>query len=284
MKAKTRQRVEPAEVHSISIFQHRNKRGRQEDRYVVGACGGGVLLAVLDGHGGATIAERAVTHLLKLFTAALDQGAVISDALRTTVALLVDLCADGGVYDPMNMDQVPAGSTLSMAFIRGNKITLAVLGDSPMLVYLADGTLHISPEHSVAHHAADIAAINARCVDQIMSGTLFIDSDFLTLPRSGEQLQTTRALGDPEFDGIIGREPDIMEYDMSLGGVVLIASDAIAVSNHPGSRHAFYRMIAELAYEGNDATALGQFALDSKHHITDNLTLLVAKVDAVMNK
>ncbi len=172
----------------------------------------------------------------------------------------------------------PAGSTLSMVFLRGDKLYLAVLGDSPVLVYAADDTLYTSPEHNVARHPGDVAAISARCVEQLLCGALRVDKDFLTLPRSGAQLQSTRALGDPDYASILGREPDILEYVLPDGGVVIVASDAISISQDAEKRQTFYRAMAERAADGSDTEALGRFVLEPAHHVSDNLTVLVARV------
>src|SRR3990167_9674146 len=98
--------------------------------------------------------------------------------------------------------QFREGSTLSIAWVREDhdEVSVAVLGDSPVIVVDQLGQVHVSPEHNVRTNLAERNAMVARG-GSYRNGYVYNQLDV--------GFQVSRALGDGDLDRILSREPEI---------------------------------------------------------------------------
>lgn len=257
---------------NLDIHQHLGNRHLQEDRYVAAPIHNGHLVAVLDGHGGPAVAEDAALMLPELFQRQLENGRDPSpaEALAAAIAGVVEVCADGR---PEAGHRLPAGSTLSAAYITEEGITTAVLGDSPILLRI-DGEDWIAPAHNVELNPGDVARIEAAHQERIMRGELRIDDSHIHLA-SFTALAVTRALGDPEFGRYLIRTPEIETHPLPPGSdfALILASDGIQVSRDIDVLREHYTRLLDQVADGRSARGLGrQHANDPR--TSDNLTII----------
>ena len=200
-------------MSKITAAQTRGSRPYQEDFFIAERvkfaekeC---VILAVIDGHRGDGVARFCQEKLLSfLENAFLNFKGDFEKALRRTVKKL---------HNGTRKEYV--GSTLSIACIPENqeRVFIAILGDSPVIVIDIDGNLHISPEHNVRTN------MNER-ERAIKRGALYSDG-YIWMLGDEVGLQLSRALGNRDMETILDRNPEI--YSLPLGGksAVLVASD-----------------------------------------------------------
>src|SRR5262249_11057155 len=118
---------------SITVASAKGLRAYQEDRSVIHTTDDGVLLGVLDGHGGAEVAEKAMRAIPAAWEKSNGSPA---DRLRATVAELAAITqADH------------SGAALSLVYASNGEAHIAILGDAPVIVSKPDGTIHVSEEH-----------------------------------------------------------------------------------------------------------------------------------------
>ena len=170
---------------SVTAATARGPRPYQEDRSVITVHGDTVLLAVLDGHGGADVAEHCALHLRAL------------EDLPTTEANIYRLVRDLAI----EVADHEAGSTLSLMVIRPDAAIVAVLGDSPVLMFDIDGRFHVGPEHNVRTNLAERKAAVAR-------GGVY-SNGYIWDGMHGPGLMMSRALGDVELRGILSYTPAV---------------------------------------------------------------------------
>ncbi len=233
-------------------------RSHQEDRYlhmkvVCESRPCGELLAVMDGHGGYTVAglcEQGIRNVFE-FTGP-DQSEAALKKLVAELSLLTKSFNEG--------------STISLALITDTprKVSIAVLGDSPVVVYDKQGRLHTSPEHNVRSNLEERKAAEQR--GGIYSGG-YIWNDLGDL---GQGLQMSRALGDVGLDGILSREPDIYTIDKPVW--VLVASDGLFDPVHFDT-DSLFEEIRKYAERNANADELMKWA--EKRGLKDNATALV---------
>ena len=257
---------------NIDIHQHPGRRPYQEDRFLVTHIHDGVLLAVLDGHGGPAVAEDAAMMLPGLVQRFLQARAEITpaEALAEAIGVIVEETADGR---PEAGHRRASGATLSVAYVAPAQITTAVLGDSPILLRI-DGEDWMSPAHNVELNPEDVARIEAAHQARIMRGELRITSAHLLLG-SFAALALTRALGDPEFEAYLIREPQIMTHPLTPDSAftLILASDGIQVSADAELLQRHYTDLLDQVQAGRSAGGLGrQHANDPR--ASDNLTIL----------
>lgn len=247
--------------YSVTYAQRQGPRISQEDRGFCkrieryepivsqGFCGW--LLAVMDGHGGPSVAELCANEIGDLF--------MLQDADHTEEALL-NLVAVLNAKTAHSHE----GSTLSVACVIEDcdKVSIAVLGDSPVIVLDGKGKLHVSPEHNTRSNGVEREAAEKRggvCKD----GYLY--------KKDGDRgLQLSRALGDAYLEGVISREPEI--YTLESPQWILIASDGLLDPAHYESPMPI-KEIERLAERHASAKEVMQWA--TYRELRDNATALV---------
>ena len=239
-----------------SILQ--GPRACQEDRYFYKKIRNskfyGWLLAVMDGHRGSSVAELCMKEIDGLFE--------LSDPNLTEKAL-------HDLVSALNLKTLHCheGSTLSVACIleSHNKVTVAVLGDSPVIVVDGKNKFHISPEHNVRSNLEERRAAEKR--GGVYSG------GYLYIQGGGSfdyGLQLSRVLGDSSLSSVLSREPDI--YTIQDPSWILVASDGLIDPNNEDSESLF-REIEKYAKKHAKADDLMQWA--EKRGLCDNATALV---------
>lgn len=212
----------------------------------------GWLIAVMDGHGGKSVAEICAQEMGKLFQ---PQTAIQSEeTLRSLVEAL----------HAKTLHFRDVGSTLSVAYILAShhKVSIAVLGDSPVAVLDQKGQLHLSPEHNVRSNAKERIAAEQR-------GGVYREGYLYT--RGGDHgLQLTRALGDTHLNGVISHEPDI--YTINDPQWILVASDGLFDPSHSNTNRLLEEM-KEYAKQRSTADDLMKWA--EKRGLKDNATAVV---------
>ncbi len=197
---------------SVSHDQEKGTRQSQEDRFFHHPVTGqvGWFMAVMDGHGGKDVVELCAREIPRLFGLLVGSG-----SCKKVITRIVQELAEMTKADY-------SGSTLSIAWVREDLdlVTVAVLGDSPVIVLDASGKVHVSPEHNVRTNLAEREA-------GVKRGGWF-DGSYLRKGESG--LQMSRALGDAHLGDIISREPEI--YTVASPRRVLVASDGLLDPSH----------------------------------------------------
>jgi len=201
----------------VSAVAKQGPKPYQEDRFVFvrikNARLKGWLFAVMDGHRGKLVADICAGKIEKLFQ--------ITDASRAEESLrrlVTGLNSQTEFYSE--------GSTFSAALLLDNtsKVSIAILGDSPVVVFDKEGNIHVSPEHNVRSNLKERKAAEQR-------GGIYADgyiwADMSSLAYG---LQMGRALGDSHLGKILSREPDI--YTIDNPRWVLVASDGVFDPDH----------------------------------------------------
>ena len=228
-------------------------RGDQEDRCFVQEISGpghnGWLLAVMDGHSGNEVSEYCREHLGQYFD--LKDPKATEKVLRDLISTLAK-----------NTAKMRAGTTISVACILEShkQVTVAVLGDSPVLVLSDDGKVHPSPDHNVRTNEAERRAVEKR-------GGKYRDGYIYT--SEGLGLQLTRALGDAPLASILSREPDV--YTIKHPVAVLLATDGITDPAH--SDNDLMREVEERMKVGDNAEEL--LAWRRTFGLSDNATAVI---------
>lgn len=209
------------EIKAITHDSAKGKRPYMEDVHFVtefsGSSLNGALLGVFDGHGGADSALYAVRNAISLFN---DTKGTIQDKLFETIAQLSD-----GIDQARYED----GTTASLVYIdkgRG-EATVAVIGDSPVIIQNPNKSTWFGPDHNVRTNPAELQAAIAR------GGRLY--SGYICNDR-GVGLQMGRALGDPALKGILSRDPEVFVVDIEEGGWLLVATDGLFDPAHQSSQ------------------------------------------------
>lgn len=199
---------------NISKATAQGQRSYQEDRFVVSTQAGGKLIAVMDGHSGATVSDRiakALPTIWKKWASHLDRKTAIF-----------------GVFVDLNTltKHMHEGSTVSLVFIptNGAEIEIAILGDSPVIVLNAEGQIDISPMHNARSNPIELASAQAR-------GAYF-DGNYIYKSFSGPGLQMTRVMGDCVLDSVLHRVPEVYSCAVGPESFVLVATDGLFDPSH----------------------------------------------------
>ena len=191
-------------AYNITCATARGPRPYQEDRFVTLTKGERSLLAVLDGHGGAEVAEHCAERLKTLD--------MFPETKSGMLGMVQILAAETEDYE--------AGSTLSLVSVTPEGAIIAVLGDSPIITLDSSWQLRVSPEHNVRTNLAEREATIARG-GRYGGGYIW---------RGDSGLQMSRALGDSHLSGILSREPEI--YTITDPHWVLVLSDGVLDPGH----------------------------------------------------
>jgi serine/threonine protein phosphatase PrpC len=246
---------------AVAAHTVQGPRPGQEDRYVVEPlCSpegvSGYLLAVLDGHGGAAVAEYCQRELPAVFSLAGPEDA--ENALRRAVRAL-----DQGTRKERS------GTTLSaVCLLESHEVaTVAVLGDSPVFTLDRRGRTAVSPVHNVRVNLEERRQAEGR-------GGLYL-SGYMVSAETGDGLQVSRALGDASLEGIVSREPQVYSVELGPGSLVVLATDGL-VDLSAGEERAF----AEEALKGTvDPESLIRWA--ERRGLRDNATAVVWRASGV---
>jgi serine/threonine protein phosphatase PrpC len=197
----------------ITRCQMQGPRRYQEDRYAVLRKKGWDVLAVMDGHGGAECANKALVELSRINRRhrATDPGP--GPYVRDVAGFLAQHCADE-----------ESGCTLSLVVIAGETAHVAVIGDSPVYIWTHDGWWK-APEHNVRSNVREAEACRARGAH--------VNGSYVLNQRS-QGLQLSRALGDVDFKGLISSEAEFFEVRLDLDSIVIVASDGAFDPTHAG--------------------------------------------------
>lgn len=239
----------------ITFATRKGPRSYQEDYYfhmpVISSNFKAWLLAVMDGHSGKAVAEFCAKEIKNLFR--LSSARRTEEALRNLVAKLNERTC-----------QLYQGSTLSIALVvnKPRKVSVAILGDSPVVVYDKSGNLNISPEHNVRTNIEEREEAEKR-------GAIYIRG-YVCTPDGDRGLQMSRALGDAPLDAFLSRDPEI--YTLPDPQWILVASDGLFDSGH-GNTDRLFSKIHEYAQLSATAEDLMQWAEDRE--LLDNATALV---------
>ena len=234
----------------ISKATAKGARSYQEDRYLVFSTIMGTYLGVWDGHGGAECAALCAKVLPSILTNDPSLSYALDELNKMTRTMR-------------------AGSTASLVFIPKDehRVEIAVLGDSPVIAKLADGSIFVSEEHNVRTNMAEADAAIAR------GG--FVNSGYLFASYSGNGLQMTRSLGDYELDSVLSREPEVFSHVLGKDSWVLVCSDGAVDPGHIDAKDSIDSIVA-LVEAGGDAQEIVERALAAK--TGDNVTAILVRL------
>lgn len=247
----------------ITKFSKIGARPYQEDRYVVHQTGDGVLLAVMDGHGGQDAAQVCQDYLPSFWDVTVAQPGGSGEKRPFATALELVIWQLDSITN-----EYQSGSTISAAFIPtgGDKVYAAILGDSPIIVRSPDGVCHVSPSHNARNNPEERRAAIERGGEYNGGYVWNRPGDY------GMGLQMTRSLGDAYMGQIIYRKPEIVTYE--LGDFVLLATDGVLDPAHANEHQAAANIVA-LIDHGCDAKGIVNYAVNLP--TGDNATAILFK-------
>lgn len=241
----------------------------QEDRFVViqhyTPEVKGWLLGVMDGHGGAEVAEFCEKNIDSFFKILLPKPLMMPDILRKLTYMLNE--------KTKHMD---SGSTVSLVYIheandRGDaaRAFVAILGDSPVMIKDKNGDLVMSMEHNARTNLTEREAA-------IQRGAVYYDGYIWDDPNSDTRngLQLTRALGDSALAKFLNREPEVYAVDLGRESFVAVMSDGVVDPGHKDQK-AITDNLASILARGGTAADLLNDAL--KRRTRDNATVVLWK-------
>lgn len=242
---------------AISIAREQGPRSYQEDYYVhlpilsEGARVGD-LLAVMDGHVGKFVAEYCAKNIERFFTFLGPDKT--EEALQNLVTNLTSQTANQN-----------SGSTISIALVvyKPLKVSVAVLGDSPVVVRRSGNKLHVSPEHNVRSNLEERKMAEKR-------GGIYHSGYLYASPVSSAGLQFSRALGNAYMGKVLLREPEI--YTLAEPQWILLASDGIFDPGHADTE----RLLKEIeSHAEKHANAQSLMRWAQRRKLKDNATAIV---------
>jgi serine/threonine protein phosphatase PrpC len=246
-----------------SHASHQGKRAYQEDRTVISAGEDGLLLGVFDGHGGSAVSEFCHKNLLNAFNSVAD-----NPDLPDMPAKMYGMFN----YLKTRTNEIPSsGSTASIVFIPStlDRAYVGILGDSPVVIREADGTIWVSPDHNVRNNPSEVEAAKLR------GGTTYGGYLYPAgLAASG--IQMTRSLGDSFMGDVLNRTPQLFESPLGPNSFVLVASDGLIDPGHHISNPE--DAIVALIDRGAKAGNLVKYAIDVP--TGDNVSAILVRIVA----
>jgi len=233
----------------ITHAQAKGRRSYMEDFHNVIETEKGAVLAVWDGHGGTEVAEYC-TQTLPMLSLYTPQEIIASLNVATR--------------------HMHSGSTASIVFIPKDesRVDIAVLGDSPVIAKLADGSIFVSEEHNVRTNMAESDAAIAR------GG--FVNSGYLFASYSGQGLQMSRALGDMELDRVLLRTPEVFSHVLGKDSWVLVCTDGAVDPGHGAPKTNIAAIVRMIEEEDADAQDIVDRALAVPTR--DNVTAILVRL------
>ncbi|MDR0830711.1 MAG: protein phosphatase 2C domain-containing protein [Prevotellaceae bacterium] len=174
----------------------------------------GTLLVVCDGMGGMNAGEVASDIAVKTIQQwfsndELNSVVSSSSSIKKYIERAI-IAADATIKEDSrsNSEHEGMGSTIVLAWIVGGKAYIGWCGDSRAYRYnTADGLVHLSKDHSYVQELIDAGKL----------------SDELAFDHPQNNI-ITRSLGDPTHTA----RPDIREYDLRNGDIILLCSDGLS--------------------------------------------------------
>lgn len=249
------------QIKSVSSDSHKGHRSYQEDRLFTLTGEEGTLLAVFDGHGGAECSHLCSEALPGIWADEITaDGATPRTALANSIQKL-----------NLQTQHMDPGSTISLVFIpvKSDTVTVAIMGDSPVIIKDANGKTNIAPDHNVRTNHEEAEAAKAR------GG--FVEGGYLFAAYDGMGLQMARALGDAYLNKVLSRIPDIYDVKINKDSFIIAASDGCFDPGHYDFKKAA-QTIVELVERGQEAKELvHRAAVD--YPTGDNVTAIVVRFD-----
>lgn len=244
---------------TLTQASEKGRRPYQEDRSVVyWVPDEGYLLATFDGHGGSECADWCAKNLVEIYHVTREEFDNETDVIS-------------GIFNLLNAgtDTMGPGCAASIAFIPkdASKAVVGILGDAPVLIKQADGTLWRSPEHNVRTNKEEASAAVKRG-GFVQSGYLFVRASI-----SASGLQMSRALGDRWLGPVLNREPEIFTLPLNSNSWVLVGTDGLFDPSHATNPST---IIAAAIEAGADAEQLVKNALAVP--TGDNVTAILMKL------
>lgn len=234
----------------ITVESEKGPRGYQEDRHYETYIPDSKLqlLAVMDGHGGSEISDFCAKNIFRMISTDPD------DPEHKLNALVNNLNSATRNNE--------AGSTFSGVIISEElkTVSVAILGDSPVVVLDSKCKLHVSPEHNVRTNMEERRATEER------GG--YYSNGYICVGDRGSQL--SRALGNKHLGKVISKEPEI--YTIKDPVWVLVASDGLLDPSHQNTEE-LIEEIGKFAKSKADANTLMDWV--KKRGLEDNATAVV---------
>ena len=245
----------------VTVATAQGPRSYQEDRFVKrhfvlkdnSQCH---LLAVMDGHNGSEAAEFSQKYLSDM--PSFDHPDNIEAQLKGLIAHLA-----------LKTREMESGSTISVACIlEGHmRASVAILGDSPVIIVDQSGKINVSPEHNVRTNLKERRAA-------IKRGGRYSSSGYISNDRTGYGLQMSRALGDCRMGSTITHDPEIYSVTLGPQSFVIVASDGLLDPSHKNSQELIEKAVDVVK---NGGTAHDLLAWAKARGLEDNATVLVWK-------
>jgi len=217
------------------------------------------FFAVLDGHGGAAVVEKVKESLVQNiinsshFKNGTDMKAALVEGFRIT---------DEQVIADATSSQF-CGSTAAMVVVVGNKIYLAHIGDTRIVISCNSGETHVTKDHKANRED------EKKRIEELGGTVLF----FGTWRVEG-MLAVTRSFGDGVLKTLIPAVPEVevREVSPSNMSVAIIATDGVwdVISNEEA-----VRTVQEASNPKEAAKSLVQEAFERGS--TDNISAIVVE-------
>lgn len=233
-------------------------RDYQEDRFVCSRGKDGLIVAVMDGHGGASTSSRLANALPRIWKKHIVFPASIVTAIQNTFRDLHYLTSE-----------MTEGSTMSFVFIPKplDVVYVAILGDSPVVIQTASGDIDVSPQHNARSNPAELAAARERGANYY--------GGYITTRYGGHGIQMTRVMGDSDLRQIVNREPEIYVRDLNADSFVLVATDGLFDPANENTK-VVAGAVAQYIREGATAEELVNRAVATP--TGDNVTAILIRV------
>lgn len=267
------------DVHATSS-QNNGNRIFQQDCFLITKLFNGYLFAVCDGQGHDTLAADIVT--LNLANIVNDKYLSVLRGNDSELTEIDEKKIFSRVFSELHefTEDFDSGTTVSLAMVRPLvleentlhqfRVTLAVLGDSPVTLFDAGKYLHM-PQHSAEYFSQDRQRIEEGNLGHFVDGYLLSNKNH---PRYGG-LAMTRALGHCDFDDVLLRQPTIEVIDISSDAVIVLATDGILMHEGPEEVGLEMESLIKQAKQGDSAGDI----LNKVGRTEDNATLLVVSFE-----